>query len=129
MSVATIVFLVVGWWCRGTFAREKTRMEGYGKSYRSDPKTMNYGLRYSPRWVRIWDCHTSNNVFRDIYIGVPNFSHRCRVVWCLFDEQSTIGKLILHNLEVEINDFTFGKGLPLHDHMLVGDHIVDTTEL
>lgn len=40
-----------------------------------------------------------------------------------------IRKLILKKLEVEIKRVTLWRGLPTHNHMLLGDHMMDTIEL
>lgn len=77
----------------------------------------------------MWDAEICKDIFKDIEIGVLDFSHRLRVLWSLFDEKSASGKLILKKLEVEINKVTYGKGLLTHNHMVVSDHMVDTVKL
>lgn len=57
---------------------------------------------------------------------VPYLSHKIRVLWFLFDDASLGVKVGLKKLEKEINEYTFGKGIPVHDHALCGGHSVDT---
>lgn len=40
-----------------------------------------------------------------------------------------IEKLIVKKLEAEINRIILRRGLPAHDHILVGDYVVDAVKL
>lgn len=57
------------------------RVEISGRQVRVETRAnMNYGLCQSPGTIRLWDAETCKNIFRDIEIGVSDFSHRLKVL-------------------------------------------------
>lgn len=62
-------------------------------------------------------------------VGVPNLAHRTGVLWGLFDDSDVMGKIILQELEQVISHHTQGKGLPIHNHEALGNHIIGIESL
>lgn len=84
-----------------------------------------FGLRYTTGSLTTWNVELHEDVLRGLELTIPDYSHKTKVLWFLFDSISPARKLILRKLEREIMKFTHGGSLPVHDHAISGEHIVE----
>lgn len=74
-----------------------------------------YGLRRTSGNFQSWDATIQANVLYDLEVTISENSHRCRALWLLFDDTSSIGQNFLRKLDQVVRNKMGSEGIPFHD--------------